>query len=200
MTKKLRKPLIDPKKYQNFIKSSKSSKGDKIFTLDYQNFKYNTANIPEEAVFSTRDDSVDDIQKDLAPETGKPPKKNPPKDKTKNTTTTDDQAENTEQVKAKAQKQKSLVDQIKNPTTKGEADAQLKIERDSKNKLVGFYWLIGGQKVPTPKHMGLKYFQAADATSPKYAGDKETAIRNYETEQAKNKKNPEAATNAIKKP
>ena len=201
MSKKLRKPVIDPKKYQNFVKSVKSSTGEKIISIDYQSFNYNKSNIPEEAVFSTRDDSVDDIKKDILPEAGENPKEKPAKDKSKNTTNQDTTgSENTkqahEQAKAQEQKQQSLVDQIKNPKKKGEKDSQLKFKK-RKGKLY-FYWLIGSEKIPAPKSMGLDYFKKADVTSNKYAGDKEKAIRDYEAKTQKNKKNPDGKEKQIK--
>lgn len=187
MEKKKPKPLIASDDYQKFAKKKKISLFDTALNAEgYQNFEYNKDNIPEAVKVSTK--IYDKLSRDggLFSDGGDiETQKQTEKAKT--------------EPSIQNKKALSLVEQIKNPSRKGEKDSQLGF-RKVKGK-IEFYLSIGNHEVPFPieKYGGIKILN--DASSQAYQEPKEKVIREYERN-LKNSNKPatkaeqEAATKA----
>ena len=186
MSRKIPKLVIGADAYQKFAKAKKKSPTElAIDGTQYQDFKYNKKNIPEDALISTKDNSKDDLEEaeGLKPEERKRPN-------TEGTTDDEKEPGTQEQKAVQKQKAKTLVQQIINPKNKGEQDAQL--DFTGYKSQAKFYYRIAGEKIPASQ--GFDYFSEVDVTSKKYADNKEKDVRRYEQQLKKDKLKQDSIT------
>ena len=177
MSEKKASKIIKGLDYQKFAKKAKKTKASMpIMGADYQNFRYNKKNIPESAVFSTKDNSDADLEK---LNSDKDPKaKETPRPNTSGETSQATDPKEQKQEAAKKAKAKSLVDQIKEPSKK-KGDTQLKFTGGLQlGKTAKFYYKIGDKTIPSPKN--LEYYKEIDVTSQEYKEFKENLVREFE--------------------
>jgi hypothetical protein len=176
MSQRKASKIVKGTDYQKFAKKVSAKVNTVVMGADYQEFRYNKKNIPESAVFSTKDNSDADLDK---LNTDKDPRqKERPRPNTSGETSEATDPKEQKQEAVKKAKAKSLIDQIKEPTKK-KGDTQLKFK--GKGKTAKFYYKIGNKTIPSPK--GLDYYKEIDVTSQEYKEFKENLVREFEAEE-----------------
>jgi hypothetical protein len=173
MSQRKASKIVKGTDYQKFAKKVSAKVNTVVMGADYQEFRYNKKNIPESAVFSTKDNSDADLDK---LNTDKDPRqKERPRPNTSGETSEATDPKEQKQEAVKKAKAKSLVDQIKEPTKK-KGDTQLKFK--GLGKKAKFYYKIGNKTIPSPKN--IDYYKEIDVTSQEYKEFKENLVREFE--------------------